>query len=283
MHTKGLTVWCVLCIFPVVASAVPLTCPETASHAVEEYKVPDLPAGDWNPGSNREYCWRRPNDVHYVLLSGCGGGAGGDWADHGGSGGGGAPITTLLVGPLDGDVYTITLGTGGRAGGYAPSKPGSPPGPNFQAAARGQPTVFEGKVPAIKTMLPGGKVREGGQGQDAGPDGVQGTGGAGGSGGGGGGSIGPGGRAQATSPSSGSSNGARGGFCAGGGGAGFTRAVGGAGGPGYLRLVPIVDVESVLLETQKLLAQMRQTLQARGASEGTPSQAPTGPTPSQPK
>lgn len=65
--------------------------------------------------------WRKPSDVAYVLISGCG--AGGDGASStpngifvaGGQGGRAANYTTVLVGPLTADRYQVSVKRGGAA------------------------------------------------------------------------------------------------------------------------------------------------------------------------
>lgn len=71
------------------------------------------------PGSSLCWTWDKPKDVKYVELRGCGGGAAGATGNgygksgSGGGGGNASPMTTMLVGPLDGEHYVIRLGRGG--------------------------------------------------------------------------------------------------------------------------------------------------------------------------
>ena len=63
-----------------------------------------------------DFEWRRPPEVTYVLLFGCGGGSSGYQADQDGggyAGGAAAPVLTLLV-PVSADIYKIKIGGGGR-------------------------------------------------------------------------------------------------------------------------------------------------------------------------
>lgn len=61
-----------------------------------------------------DFEWRRPPEVTYVLLFGCGGGSSGYQADQDGggyAGGAAAPVLTLLV-PVSADIYKIKIGGG---------------------------------------------------------------------------------------------------------------------------------------------------------------------------
>jgi len=100
------------------------------------------------------YTWKRPDDVHYLLIRGCGGGGGGaggkgnppgeggNGVGSGGDGGIGASVETTLVGPLDGAEYEIQIGRGGSGGGAR------------AAGSSGESTIMKG--PDLSLTLNGG-------------------------------------------------------------------------------------------------------------------------------
>lgn len=134
--------------------------------------VADLPASSFAPqryeydgdAPAKEYSWRRPQEVTYVLIAACGGGGGGaaggtftrqresDPASQQGtafpgSGGGAAEWRTILVGPLTGDTYKIEIGRGGLGGQAATNKIGREP-------AVGSSSTFSG--PDLRVAFAGG-------------------------------------------------------------------------------------------------------------------------------
>ena len=99
--------------------------------------------------------WIRPKEVQFVWVLGCGGGGGGYAGSavegvniEGGLGGKAAPYTSYLVGPLSADVYTITLGQGGKRG-------RSTGRTMREAPKRGGESKFEGG--GLKIVFPGGR------------------------------------------------------------------------------------------------------------------------------
>lgn len=217
-----------------------------------------------------EYEWKRPEQVRFALLIGCGGGGGGGASlqNHAGGGGEGARVSTYLLGPLKDDVYKIRLGKGG------------------DSAAAGADTTFEAEGTAVRlrgaragrgASLVGGyyigaprtgsEAAYGGAGgfnnqpAETGGSSETALGGSGGStlsGGGGGAGLEAGGAGGAQS-----APGSPGGRCAGGGGGGGLANVGGGrGGDGFLRILPVYNTAVELDRTSTLL----ESLNAKFAS-----------------
>lgn len=92
-------------------SPTPSTTPAPAPLPAESYKPEVVTVPD---GANEHaWTWRRPSDVEYAFVSGCG--AGGDGAPSvlvggvfaGGRGGRSSSYSTIIVGPLKGDTYLV--------------------------------------------------------------------------------------------------------------------------------------------------------------------------------
>lgn len=219
--------------------------------------------------------WTRPANVKYVLIAGCGGGAGGSKGEHwstyenwksishqvGGSGGDAATYQTTWIGPLKGQTYKIVLGNGGLSGkegsksffvgeDYAIEFPGAS-APTRRAEGSSQPGSGVHVAPS-REMPPAGKAAVDprrtnltGSGGDASPFGA----------GGDGGEIGqPGKDAE--------------GLCAGGGGgayAGRNSLPGGRGGDGYLHLVPLADMTVVADQVRALVRSLQEPTTKEGS------------------
>jgi hypothetical protein len=94
-------------------------CAGTSAQTVTEIPVADLGAAEFAVDANgkKEFIWRRPPEVEYVMLSGCGGGGNGHAGDgigfiHAG-GGEASKLLTVLV-RVNGDAYKVVLGAGGE-------------------------------------------------------------------------------------------------------------------------------------------------------------------------
>lgn len=215
-----------------VEPADPPAAPEACTYSYDPVVVKGEPVPD------KSYVWCRPPNVQFVILYGCGSGAGGGGpvVTHasgigdirsGGPGGNGAATTMHVVGPLAQDRYTVLLA------------PASDPGEN------GSATIFQGadvrvsfsgavgrnsNADAFARLVSGSSSPTAHGGATDVKNILNGRGGDAGFGpGGAGGLIG-----KAGSP---------GANCAGGGGGGFVRGPnvenGGKGGQGYLVITPV--------------------------------------------
>lgn len=184
--------------------------------------------------------WRRPPEVKWVMLFGCGGGGGGGPSQvvgmhgmtRGGTGGAASRLFTMLAGPLSATAYEVKIGQ---------SKP----------YAAGEATMFGVGAPPPSYMFPGGNPGRLGDGREAG----DGEASAFGKGGKGGTSARPNGEAPQA-------------MCAGGGGAGLEwpqpPGKAGPGGGGYLVVLPLPDTAR--------LARLVVSLEALAAGGSAPPQ-----------
>lgn len=212
--------------------ADPPAAPQACTYSYDPVVVKDEPVPD------KSYVWCRPPSVQFVILYGCGSGAGGGGPfvtrisgigsiNFGGLGGNGAAATMHVVGPLAQDRYTVLLA------------PASGPGKN------GSATTFQGAD--ARVSFSGAVGRSSNENQIAprknGSNSPTADGGATDSksisnGRGGNAGFGPGGAGgRVGKPGSPGAN------CAGGGGGGFVRGPnvenGGKGGQGYLVIIPV--------------------------------------------
>lgn len=223
--------------------------------------------------STKPHSWNRPPNVRYVVLQGCGGGGAG--GNGSGQGGEGSAVETQLIGPLTAATYTVTLGKGGFNLPDLVQHPTGTPSEDTTFVGEGTAVTFLGGYPGgsgTYVSPNGGGLGQGGyvftegmrsRGARGGSPGKQNVAsglpgmasvfaaggqskGRGVQGGGGGAGIGPGGNGGSEDgPPTG------GGTCAGGGGA--DGGPGGPGGAGYLRIVPLADVEVLIKQELQLL------------------------------
>ena len=90
------------------------------SPAVFKYTGEDRKKEDYS-----KFNWRRPTEVSFVLMTGCGGGGGGGPGSRisgigggpmGGAQGGASRVETHLAGPLTASSYQVLIGRGGEGG-----------------------------------------------------------------------------------------------------------------------------------------------------------------------
>ena len=127
----------------------PVDIPST-SYSPANFEFVDYEYIDKNKKQKKpQYIWRRPPEVHYIIIAGCGGGGGG------GTGGGVAKLgnqnlngafgqggksglwTTIFLGPLNADVYSVLIGKGGAGGTFKDAQ-------HLTYARKGDETVFSG-------------------------------------------------------------------------------------------------------------------------------------------
>jgi hypothetical protein len=237
------------------------------------------------------YYWDRPSFVRFAIIVACGGGSGGNGYQHGGPAaiwpGFGAPITTTVVGPLTESRYQIVIGSGG-AGGFATLASGNwtYSGPTAGAStvwdAQSENLIFPGAqsdpplTPTATQQSPFDAkavptwaltMMFAGRHNNAGTPPPNGTASAGGFP-----SIGDGGAGGDRT-----ADGGTGGSCAGGGASGtqlqtnptpptIVAPVGGRGGDGFLRIIPLVDLGVVEQRVNDLL----KSLVDAGSKKPTP-------------
>lgn len=258
----------------------------TAEFEVRWVTDPKDPAGE-KQIKQTIFTWKRPGNVDWVILIGCGGGGSGATAGpaFGLGGGSGVPPETVMVGPLKHDEYKISIGLGGARPPWQRNRstPGTKGGDTTFAAARSDnsiaitfygghggslPTPTSGSgfqtryLPATRSSVrrasnetAGGGAGEHGEASlyaDGGATTAPGQ----YSGGGGGAGKGPGGIGGASGKSGGDAEG----LCAGGGGAGSSGPIvsGGAGGDGYLAIIPLVSANAVSEEVNAILERLKQ-------------------------
>lgn len=240
-----------------------------------------------------EHVWEKPAHVKYALVFGCAGGGGGGGGvalpQRAGGGGGGARPRWTVVGPLTEQFYTVRIGKGGVGGSSSSGSVG-----NFAGGSGKDGTATEfvgvnrteafvpglGGSPARKTsssaadppIAPAQSTGVGPFGGAGGSESVTGqnggngdfaNGGQGVRGGGGGAGLGHGGAGGAFTV--GGSNGSNGSVCAGGGGSGIkpgapSAAKAGKGGDGYMKIVPLVDMDRVQTSIEQMLKRVDEVL-----------------------
>lgn len=230
-----------------ISSGLPQTsaCPSVnhATYDPVEFRIPTI--------KDKPCTWRKPENVKYILVKACGGGGGGQnppftrffYSDAGRkpkkagptltAGGRAAQIHTMLVGPLTQDEYQVTIGAGGAPGQKGTATLFAHQRENFTltfsaggaggSASISTPWAQAGANPRFGNALTKG------YGGDAG--------------------LGPGGNSfQHHEDVRKRSHGTAGGTCAGGGAGadyGQTKYRAGAGGPGYMLIIPILPFQNL--------------------------------------
>lgn len=106
-------------LFLVVVCFVCCSFTGASAQTVPVLPVAGLGAAEFSIDTNgtKDFIWRRPPEVEFVFLSGCGGGGNGHQGDVNGlvhaGGGRSSTYQTVLV-KVSGDTYKITLGSGGE-------------------------------------------------------------------------------------------------------------------------------------------------------------------------